>query len=76
VFAVMLGVVLARLGGVMGGVRGVAVRRVRVMAGFLVGVVLMVLGRFAMVLGGMLMMLGGFAVMLDDLVFGHSALRQ
>jgi hypothetical protein len=72
----MLGVVLARLGGVMGGVFGVAVRGVRVMAGLLVALVLVMLGRFAMVLGGVLMMLGGFAMMLDDLVFGHSALRQ
>jgi hypothetical protein len=72
----MLGVVLARLGGVVVGVRGVAMRRVRVMTGLLVALVFVMLGRFAMVLGGELMMLGGFAMMLDDLVFGHSALRQ
>jgi hypothetical protein len=72
----MLGVVLARLGGVVVGVRGVAMRRVRVMTGLLVALVFVMLGRFAMVFGGELMMLGGFAMMLDDLVFGHSALRQ
>jgi hypothetical protein len=76
VIAVMLGVVLARFAGVMGGVRGMTVRRMRMVAGFLVAVGLVVLGRFAMMLGGMLVVLGRGLMMLDDLVLGHDALRQ
>jgi hypothetical protein len=72
----MLGVVLARLAGMMGGVRGMAVRGVRMMAGFLGAVGFMVLGRFAMMLGGMLVVLGRGVMVLDDLVLGHKALRQ
>jgi hypothetical protein len=73
--AVMLGVMLARLAGMMGGVRRMAMRRMGVMRGLLVAVRLVVLGGFAMVLGGVLMMLGRGVVMLDDLVFGHDALH-
>jgi hypothetical protein len=71
----MLGVMLARLAGVMGGVRGMAVRRMRMVAGLLVAVGLVVLGRFAMMLGGMLVMLGSGVMVLDDLVLGHAVLR-
>jgi hypothetical protein len=75
VLAVVLGVMLARLAGVMGGVRRMAMRRMGVMRGLLVAVRLMVLGGFAMVLGGVLMMLGRCVVVLDDFVFGHDALH-
>jgi len=75
VFAVMLGVVLARLAGVMGGVRGMAVRRMGMMRGLLVRVRFVVLGGFAMVLGSMLVMLGCGVVMLYDLVLGHDVLH-
>jgi hypothetical protein len=75
VLAVVLGVMLARLACVMGGMRGVAMRRMSVVRGLLVAIRLVVLGGFAMVLGRVLMMLGRGVVMLDDLVFGHEALR-
>jgi hypothetical protein len=71
----MLGVVLARLAGVMGGVRGMAVCRMGVMRGLLVRVLLVVLGGLAMVLGGVFVMFGRGVVVLDDLVLGHDALR-
>jgi hypothetical protein len=74
VFAVMLGVVLARLARVMGGVRGMAMRGVRVVTGLLVIVVLVMGGRLAMVLGGMLVMFGRGGMVLDDLVLGHGVL--
>jgi hypothetical protein len=73
--AVMLGVMLARLAGMMGGVRGMAVRRVRVMCGLLVRVRFVMLGGLAMMLGGVLVMLGRGVVMLYDLVLGHDALH-
>jgi hypothetical protein len=75
VFAVVFGVVLARLTGVMGGVRGMAVCRVGVMRRLFVGVRFVVLGGFAMVLGSILVMLGRGVVMLYDLVLGHDALH-
>jgi hypothetical protein len=71
----MLSVMLARFAGMMGGVRGMAVRRMRVMRGLLVRVRLVVLGGLAMVLGGGLVMLGRGVVMLYDLVLGHDALH-
>jgi len=71
----MLGVMLARLASVMGGVGGMAVRRMGVVRRFLVAVRLVVLGRFAMMLGGVLVMFGRGVVMLDDFVFGHDALH-
>ena len=61
VLAVVLGVMLARLAGM---VRGLFVR-----------VGLMMLGCFAMMLGGMLVMFSRSVVMLDDLVLGHGDLR-
>jgi hypothetical protein len=76
VLAVVLGVVLARLAGVMGGVLRMAVRRMGVMTGLFVRVGLVMLGGLAMVLGGMLMMLGRGVVMLDDLFFGHDDLPE
>ena len=74
--AVMLGVVLARLAGVMRGVRGMAVRRMGVVRGLLVGVGLVVLGRLAMMLGSMLVVLGRVGVMFDDLLLGHEDLHR
>ena len=74
--AVMLGVMLARLTGVMGGVRGMAVRRMGMMCGLLVRVRLVMLGGLAMMLGGVLVMLGRGVVMLYDLVLGHDALHR
>jgi hypothetical protein len=71
---VMLGVVLVRLARVMGGVRGMAMRGVRVVTGLLVIVVLVMGGRLAMVLGGMLVMFGRGGMVLDDLVLGHGVL--
>ena len=71
VLAVVLGVVLARFAGVVGGMLRMAVRRMGVMTGFLVGVGLVMLGGLAMVLGGVLMMLGCGVMMLDDLFLGH-----
>lgn len=73
--AVMLGVMLARLAGMMGGVGRMAVRRMGVMGGLLVMLRLVMLGRLAMMLGGMFMVLGRGVVMLDDLVVGHDALH-
>jgi branched-subunit amino acid ABC-type transport system permease component len=73
--AVMLGVVLAGLAGVMGGVRGMAVRRMGVMGGFLVRIRFVMLGGLAMMLGCVLVMLGRGVVMLYDLVLGHDALQ-
>ena len=75
VLAVMLGVMLARLAGMVLGVSGMAVRRMGVMRGGLVRIRFVMLGGLTMMLGGMLVMFGCGAMMLDDLVFGHDALR-
>jgi hypothetical protein len=75
VLAVMLGVMLARLAGVVRGVGGMAVRRMGVVRGGLVRIRFVMLGCLAMMLGGVLVMLGCSVVMLDDLVFGHDALH-
>ena len=75
-FAVVLGVMLARLAGMVSGMRRMAMRRMGVMTGLLVGVGLVMLGGFAMVLGGVLVMLGCGVMMLDDLFFGHDDLRE
>jgi hypothetical protein len=72
----MLGVMLARLAGVMGGVLRMAVRRMGVMTGLFVRVSLVMLGGLAMVLGSMLMMFGRGVVVLDDLFFGHDDLLE
>ena len=73
--AVVLGVMLARLAGVMGGVVRMAVGGMGMMRRLLMRIGLMVLGGLAMMLGGMLVMLGRGIVMLDDLVLGHDDLR-
>src|SRR5262249_7971737 len=67
---------LARLAGMVSGVRRVTVRRMGVVAGLLVSVGFVMLGGLAMMASGALVVLGGRVVMLDDLVFGHGALRQ
>ncbi len=64
----MFGVVLAGLAGVMEGMSRVAVCRMGVMRGLLVGIGLVMLGRLAMMLGCMLVMIRRVAVMLDDLL--------
>jgi hypothetical protein len=71
----MLGVMLARLAGVMGGMSRMAVRRMSVMRGLLGRVSLVMLGSLAVVLGGMLVMFGRGVVMLYDLFLGHIDLR-
>jgi len=76
VLAVMLGVMLAGLPGMMGGMRRMAVRGMSVVRRLLVAVGVVVLGGLAMMLGGMLVMLGSGVVMLDDLVLGHRSLRR
>src|SRR5689334_21317980 len=67
----MLGVVLARLARMMGGMGRMAVRRMRMVGGLLVRIGFMMPGGLAVVLGGVLVMLGGGVVVLDDLVLGH-----
>jgi hypothetical protein len=71
----MLGVMLARLAGVMSGMMRMTMRRMGVMGGLLMRIGLMMLGGLAMMLGSMLVMLGGGSVVLDDLVLGHDDLR-
>jgi hypothetical protein len=66
--------VTARLGVVMFGVAGVAMRGVGVVRRLLMIAGFVVLRGFAVMLGGMLVMLGGFVVMLDVAVFAHVAL--
>ena len=73
-FAVMLGVVLARLGGVMSSVRRMTMRGMRMMGRSLVRFGVVMLGRFAVVLGRVLVMLGGSLVMIDDRLLGHGDL--
>ena len=73
---VMFGVVLAGLAGVMDGMGRVAVCRMGVVRGLLVGVGLVVLGRLAMMLGSMLVVLGRVGVMFDDLLLGHEDLHR
>jgi hypothetical protein len=73
-FAVMLGVVLARLGGVMSGMRRMAMSGMRMMGRGLVRLGIVMLGRFAMVLGRMLVMFGSSLVMINDLLLGHGDL--
>jgi hypothetical protein len=72
--AVVLGVMLARLAGVVGGMRGMAMRGVRVMAGLLVIVRRVVGSRLAVVFGGMLVVLCRSVMVLDNLVLGHRIL--
>ncbi|MBN9490572.1 MAG: hypothetical protein J0H44_25335 [Alphaproteobacteria bacterium] len=73
---VMFGVVLAGLAGVMDGMGRVAVCRMGVVRGLLVGVGLVVLGRLTMMLGSMLVVLGRVGVMFDDLLLGHEELHR
>ena len=75
VLAVMLGVMLARLAGVVRGMSGMAVRRMGVVRGGLVRIRFVMLGCLAMMLGGVLVMFSCGVMMLDELVLGHDALR-
>lgn len=69
---VMLGVMAARLGVVMRGMRGVAVRRVGVMSRFLVIAALVVLGSLTVMMSSLLVVLGGLVVVFGSLM-GHSS---
>jgi hypothetical protein len=60
---VRLGVVLGRFAAVMRGMRGMTMRRVRVVSALLVVAVIVMLGRFAMMVGGILMMFRGGTMM-------------
>ena len=71
----MLGVMLARLARVMGGVVRMAVGGMGMMSRLLMRIAFMMFGGFTVVLGGMLVMLGRGIVMLDDLVLGHDDLH-
>ncbi len=68
VVAVLVGVMLAGLFGVMLGVNMMALRHVRVVPGGFMIAALVVIGRRLMVLGGMFVMLRGFAMMLGSLL--------
>ena len=72
--AVMGGVVAARLGVVMFGVAGMAVRGMGVVRRLFVIAGFVMLGGFAVMFCSMLVMLGGLVVMLDVGVFAHVAL--
>jgi hypothetical protein len=67
-FRVLVGVVLACLLGVLGGVQGVTVGHVRVMGGLLMITAYVVTGRFAVMLGGVFVVFGGLRVMLGAFV--------
>ena len=64
----MFGVDLARLGGMMRRMRGVAGGHVGVMAGRFGVAVRVVFGRFAMMAGGVFVMVGGAGVMFVSVV--------
>ena len=70
----MGGVMTARLGVVMLGVAGMAVRGVGVVRRLFVVAGFVMLGGFAVMFRGMLVMLGGLVVMIDVGVFAHVAL--
>jgi hypothetical protein len=70
----MGGVMTARLGVVMLGVTGMAVRGMGVVRRLFVIAGFVMFCRFAVMLGSMLVMLGGLLMMLDVGVFAHAAL--
>ena len=70
VMPVIVGVMLARFRSVVHRVVVMAVRNVRVMSGFLVVGLGVMLGCGAMMLRGVFVMFGGFQVMIGDF-FGH-----
>lgn len=72
--SVRIGMMLRSFGGVMGGVQRVAVRDMRMMAGFLVIARFMMSGRLAVMFGCVVMMLGGCFVMLGLRVARHDVL--
>ena len=74
--AVLVRVFLRGVLGVFVGVQLVAVRDVRVMAGFLVIARLGVFRRFAVVLRGFLVVPGGFVMVMLDRVFAHVRLLR
>lgn len=68
--AVLLGVMTAGLGMMVSGMRGMAVRGMRVVCGLLVIATLVVLSSLAVMLSGLLMVLSGLVVMFGSLM-GH-----
>jgi hypothetical protein len=70
VFAVVFGVMTARLGVMFFGVAGMTVGAVGVVRGLLVIAGLVVLGGFTVMLGCVLVVFGGLVMMLDG-VFAH-----
>jgi hypothetical protein len=73
--AMMLGVELAGLGGVVRGMMVVPVGDMGMMGGGHMIVVVMVLGGQTMMMGRLVVMLGGLAVMFGDVGFGHGILQ-
>ncbi|SJZ32752.1 hypothetical protein SAMN02745126_00382 [Enhydrobacter aerosaccus] len=71
VAAVIFGVTLARLAGVVRRVDGMTVRRVGVMRGFLVRFGIVIFGRFAMMARRLFVVIGCGLVVLDELVPRH-----
>jgi hypothetical protein len=69
------GVMLGSFARVMHGVRMMAMRRVRVVCGFLVVALFMMPGSLAMVVGSLLVMLGGLVMMLRDFL-RHDAISS
>ena len=65
--AVLVGVVLASLFGVMNRVQMMTVRHMRVVAGFFVVPALLVIGGRTMMFGRVIVVFGGFAVMIRNL---------
>jgi len=72
--AVMLGMQLARFGGVMRGVMMMPVRHLGVMGGHHMIFVVMMFGGLVVMLGGLLVMLSSLAMMLGDFGFGHGGI--
>jgi hypothetical protein len=71
---VLLGVMLGGFAAVVGCVRRMAVGGMRVMRGFLVVAVIVMLGRFAMMMSGVLVMFCGAAMMFGAFVCLHNGL--
>jgi len=73
--AMMLGVQLAGLGGVVRRMMVMPVGDMGMMGGGHMIVVVMVLGGLTVMMGGLIVMLGGLAVMFGDIGFGHGILQ-
>jgi hypothetical protein len=73
-FSVLFGVMLGGFAAVVGRVRRMAVGGMRVMRGFLVIAVVVVLGGFAMMMGGVFVVFRSGAVMFSAFVCRHDGL--